>query len=830
MRIAGAQKLARAREMSAGEIAHRLRERMRSESDRIRRRLHLSHRWERDVADLARRGCLSQAESGRGGGPEGGSLKRYFEESAAQSFYLPGSPEGREALRGFVERRFPQWKEAAVQEAEQLRRHRLEILGFGTVTLGPRIDWHCDPVTGRRWPVRYWADYNLVDGCGAEDPKVVLELNRHQHLPRLGKAYFLTGEERYARAAVAQMESWIAQNPPEVGINWHSSLEIALRVLSWLWTLFFILPAEAFGEDTARRIAGSLFAQLDHIYRFPSTFTSPNTHLIGEATALFVAGSLFRAKGRAAHWRQFGAAALTAGIERQVTADGVHSELSSYYHCYTLDFYAQALALAARTGFCFPRSVWNGFHRLAEFLMHLTRPDGSLPLLGDDDGGRALALRQTSYRTFRDCLCAAAVSFRHPAFKHQAGEFCEETFWMLGEKAWDTYQSLHASPPAETSAFYPAAGYVVQRSDWGEQAQHLVFDCGGMGTPNGAHSHADALSFALFASGKELLVDPGTFVYNGAPEWRNFFRSASAHNTAVVDGRDPSEAAGTFKWRRKAAARVIKRFVLPGIEYLEAEHDGYAGRSEGVVHRRRLIYCRPAYWILLDEFHGAGDHAFDLYYHFAPDLELSLGKCGSGASALQVIAQRERAGVQLCLCSSASLGAEVVSGRASPPQGWVSNRYGERQAAPVLHLRCASPLPAAVLSVLRPWGTAGAQEARQEEEGIYEFHPLQAGVGAVACAVGRGACRDVWVYSAGEGEVGIRNCRMRGRLFLLRETWGVLSELLAVDACSFTYPGGVAFGGRKPEEYVWILFGENGDVADQAVAGKERRCVGYAES
>ncbi|HLW76304.1 MAG TPA: hypothetical protein VKS01_04950, partial [Bryobacteraceae bacterium] len=62
--------------------------------------------------------------------------------------------------------------------------------------LGTEIDWHRDPITRVTWPGRFWADYNLEHGPRGCDSKIIHELNRHQHLPRLAKAFHLTGEER----------------------------------------------------------------------------------------------------------------------------------------------------------------------------------------------------------------------------------------------------------------------------------------------------------------------------------------------------------------------------------------------------------------------------------------------------------------------------------------------------------------------------------------------------------------------------------------------------------------------------------------------------------
>ena len=186
-------------------------------------------------------------------------------------------------------------------------------------------------------------------------------------------------------------------------------------------------------------------------------------------------------------------------------------------------------------------------------------------MLGDDDGGRALALHTRNYRNFRDGLCAAAVIFRREDFKYQAEEFAEETLWLLGADSWRIYDSLTSQAPADVRSFHRAAGYFIQRSDWGKDGSHLIFDYGGLGMLSGGHGHADALSLVLFSRGKELLTDPGTFVYNCAPEWRNFFRSTKAHNTVVVDGKDQAKSAGTFKWESQSLSRVVQEFCLPGI-------------------------------------------------------------------------------------------------------------------------------------------------------------------------------------------------------------------------------------------------------------------------
>src|SRR5262249_44640174 len=190
-------------------------------------------------------------------------------------------------------------------------------------------------------------------------------------------------------------------------------------------------PSHALDEQRLRRICRSLFAQLDHVYRYPSIYTSPNTHLIGEAAALFLAGVVFPELPRAQSWRDFGMRTLIDEMPRQVLSDGVYGELSSYYHCYATDFYLHALILAKQNQIPFPEPVWNTLSRMLDFVMHFTRSDGTVTALGDDDGGRVLAFASENYLSYRDGLCSGSLLFNRPDFKYQAGGLCAESLWLL---------------------------------------------------------------------------------------------------------------------------------------------------------------------------------------------------------------------------------------------------------------------------------------------------------------------------------------------------------------------------------------------------------------
>jgi hypothetical protein len=763
--------------MTPREIHHRLRAKLRRQADRAAF-------------------CL-------GRGSRKGLLD--FRELAGR-FYFPLLARDRERLARWVQEHYPEWIARSDVEAQRICRHRIGFPGWGELDLGPEIDWHRDPITGRTWRRRFWADYKLVRDCSGGDPKVVHEINRHQYLARLAKAHFLTGKEQYAREAVSQMESWIAQNPESRSVNWESSLELAIRSLSWLWTISFLMASGSVPKDAAERCGASLFAQLDHIYRYPSIFTSPNTHVMGEAAALWIAGSLFRDHQRAKAWRAMGFSLLAGEMQKQVFDDGVHGELSSYYHCYAIDFYLQALVLARRNGPGFPLFMWQRLSRMLEFLMHVSKPDGSLPLLGDDDGGRALALVRAGYPSFREALCSGAVLFNRGDFKRQAGGFHEETFWLLGEEGWRRYCEIESAAPASREASFPKAGYFIQRSGWTPRAHHLIFDCGGFGILSGGHAHADALSFTVSAAGADLIVDPGTYLYNCEPAWRRFFRSTRAHNTVVIDNRDQAAPAGTFSWRSKPPSRVLSRFSCDGAAYIEAEHSGYLSASPGVIHRRRLLFAKPCYWILIDDFRGTGNHQFDFYYHFSPELALAMHVAGGRQCEIVLSAAGETAGLLLHIFPSEALSAAIFS-------GWISRRYGHRQPAPVLQAGGFCPAALKVVTVLFPIHQPASPWAARR---------IPAGR-ALALALRNGVRQDLLILPENGSEARVANFRMAGDLFWLRLEHGALRQALAIRAQTLCEGNAVVFENREPLPYFWA-------EPESSPSEDDLLCAGYAES
>lgn len=368
---------------------------------------------------------------------------------------------------------------------------------------------------------------------------------------------------------------------------------------------------------------------------------------------------------------------------------------------------------------------------------------------------------------------------------------------MLGTGGWEAYRQLESDEPAETHAFFQNAGYLVQRSGSGPLDSHMVFDSGGLGILTGAHAHADALSVTLFSRRRELLVDPGTFVYNCAPAWRSYFRSTRAHNTVTIDDRDQAEQGGTFDWKTELPSRAAGTLAFPGIEYLEGEHDGYKRMPHGVIHRRRLLNIPPESWIVVDDFRGSGEHKFDFHYHFAPEVELSGLEQDEGGVSIRA----KQAGLLLRLIAARPFSsAEIVRGETAHIAGWASRGYGEKSPCSTLRAAITGPAPAAAMTflVLAPENVAPTPDSSNDP--VIRHLVVEGGSG-IACSYEHHGFEDIVVLSTCDSEMTVAECSLRGEFFWLRLEGGVLRQVLAVRARALVRGGREIFRRSEPGSY-----------------------------
>lgn len=515
-----------------------------------------------------------------------------------------------------LRRRFPDHEPFIIKQADKILRGEFDLLGFENLRFsdGPIPDWHYEPIAKINSPKIHWSKIEEISAEATGDKKIIWELNRHQYFATLGQAYLYSQDEIYAQIFAAHLQNWLEENPPKLGVNWLSSLELAFRAMSWLWAIYFFKNSPALTPELFLWMLKSLNAHARHIETYLSTYFSPNTHLTGEALGLFFLGTLLPEFKEAEKWKNTGEKILLNALNWQIRDDGVYVEQATAYHRYTADFYSFFLCLA-NSEKEFPK-----IEGLFEFLLFITQPDGKTPLLGDDDGGRFLFLDEFPTNDFRPTLAKGAILFERGDFKFAAENPTAETLWLFGAEGLKKFDKLVAKPPQENSKAFETSGFYVLRDGWEKDSNFMLIDCGIHGFLNCGHAHADALSFVLSLKGRNTLVDSGTFCYTSDAEKRRYFRSSEAHNAVTVDNQSSSISEGTFQWITIANVHLTELQTHRFFDFLKGQHDGF--ESLGVRYEREFLFLKDNYFVIADNFESAAKHDYAAHFHFAPNLGL----------------------------------------------------------------------------------------------------------------------------------------------------------------------------------------------------------------
>ena len=555
-------------------------------------------------------------------------------------------------------------------EADKVMGGVVELLGH-LITLPVQKGWHIDPLSSVIWPQRFYAQVSknsIIKDC---DIKYIWEVNRHQYLIPLGMAYYLTGEKKYADRIVATIMGWIAENPYNTGVNWTSSLELAVRAISWIWAIFLCKDSSCFTPQVMQSIIRSLFDHGKYIEKHLSIYSSPYNHLIGEAAALHMIGSLFPMFKNGKRWENKGWGILSSGVGKQFHTDGLCVEQATFYHHFTLGFYLQAMMLRKINNKIVSQKVLKGIEKAIEFSIYITKPGGTPPMIGDIDNARSLYFGLAHSWDFSGFIAIGALLFNRSDFKFFCKNLPPEVLWLCDKEQIEKFLTMPYSPPQETSKAFYESGYYISRDSWAKKSNYLSFDCGEVADglfdtkiPSAAHGHADALSFELVVHGKSFLVDGGFFTYFGELEWHKYFRQEEAHNTVKIQNHRQAKYCGRLTWQRVKKPELL-------IWATTKTYDTVAGRivySPDVYHERKIFYLKSKFWLICD-FVSSKNNSVKTYLHFDPDVTLSIDENDNSLTATN-----SDVSVFIKVFQKCQIHADKGGG--NPSEGWVGLGYG----------------------------------------------------------------------------------------------------------------------------------------------------------
>lgn len=256
---------------------------------------------------------------------------------------------------------------------------------------------------------------------------------------------------------------------------------------------------------------------------------------------------------------------LNHSLTRDLTEDGVHIENSPGYHFWMLNF----LNRIASSLKYLDRSLYNKagglLGKASEYASYITRPDGSVPTIGDT----------------------------HAGLKYKPSQ---------GLK----------------SRFFQHSNQVIFRSENDDIWAHFS-----SGYKTHVHKHCDNGSFNLYYKGQDILIDPGFLNYENDNDSR-MLKGSSFHNTVKVKNKEPflvsvdlSNIPTTYE-KNLNSSKITEFQIMKSAEFSTALICDYLGFSI----KRTVVWIKPNSFLIID--HCDEKVTLEQVFHISSELSVEV--------------------------------------------------------------------------------------------------------------------------------------------------------------------------------------------------------------
>lgn len=509
-----------------------------------------------------------------------------------------------------------------ISQAEKIVENNYSLLCSGEIHLGERINWHFDYQGKYEWQkVLSWRGnfFNFPKGV---DIKYPWELARFHQGLKLGKAYLLTGDEKYTDKFLDLFNDFISQNSFCTGINWIDPSEAAVRLVNVLISASFFLPSSKIDHAVINSLIDfvlyhSLFIENNLPYE-----TGRDHKYLFSLLGLLVSGLFFRGVNYGKKNLQLAVNGMEQEIRQQVYEDGVSREQSVPFHPVILETFYLAEVWGKKAGINFSKEFKERLLRMFQVHSAYLRNDRSIPSSGDAVSSRILDINTATREDYSFPLPAGAMIFKETQFKRFHEKITAETLFLFGTKAQEEYENIAETEEknfsAETSGFPAGKHYILRNKDL-----HFFIDAGELGNP-GSGAHIDIFNFELFYKNFKIIVDPGTYSYYADNGLRNKLRSDLSHNIFCIDDEPVAHPDGLFRIKGDLTKpKILEWDSSDSEDILVAQHYAYTRLADPVISKRTFHFFKEKNLIKIkDEFFGGKKHKAVFNITFHPETEL----------------------------------------------------------------------------------------------------------------------------------------------------------------------------------------------------------------
>ena len=429
-------------------------------------------------------------------------------------------------------------------------------------------------ISQRAYPAHFCGDDINWNSRPVPDMEWVWQLNRMYFWNAMGKVYWNTGEEKYAKAWCEQVVDWIQKNPNDLEHKYAwRSIEAGIRGYNWTGLFQRFLDSPSFTPEVLVAFLNSCH---DHAEYLMTIYRTGSNWGLMEAEGMAFIAMTFPEFKESERWRNEAIRRLNNEINIQVYPDGHQRELAIGYHLGCIGWFLRTYELAKLNHLddAFDDAYLERIEKMCEVPMKLCFPDGTNVPFGDAWSGTP---GQHSER-----------------FLEWSKLFKRDDFLYLATEGKEGVK------PGATTYALKESGLYSMRSSWDKQAICLVLKCGPDG---GGHCQPDNGTFDVYAGGRNLMPDAGSYIYSGDPEGRAWFRQTKIHQTLTLNGENSGYAPKLLLWKPG-----------DGLDILVIENAG----DDQLTHRRAVFFVEKKYFIIVDEALGSGTGDVGLHFQLAP--------------------------------------------------------------------------------------------------------------------------------------------------------------------------------------------------------------------
>jgi hypothetical protein len=393
-------------------------------------------------------------------------------------------------------------------------------------------------------------------------------------------AYALTGKESYFKLARDMILAWNKHEKSQwlpQGFLWNDhAIAARVTVLAKFWGAY--RARSDFSPEVARSVLEAVSRSGEMLAK-EGLFTFATNHGIMQNLALLHIATAFPALPAAERFRHIAFDRLRDQMAFYVNDEGIVLEHSAGYHSHGMVLVGKALRYLTLNNMTPPPSWLSKYEKGKAFMAMIHRPDGSLPIYGNTNGGIRPDMLVTSIDPQGRALALYPVKDWHPGVSH---------------------------------ALYPVAGYSIWWDNLASDSDGLLGQTviAWSYFPGHGHKLADEMSLLLWTGNQTWLTNTGYWPYG---VWgRENVYSWEGSNAPHISGESRDSVRNTellgYAVRDRLAVSHLRRTG-----------------PEGYSADRQVVHLGSDLWLVLDRALDGTPRKTITTWTFFPDLGLSSG-------------------------------------------------------------------------------------------------------------------------------------------------------------------------------------------------------------